>query len=193
MNYFGETTVAATHLPITATDEALAAAVVEEVERTILQRAIVRQERRAVIDGPLASRLELEPVQAIVSLTRWTPSDPAEVVDAASYNLVSRDPTGAIVFPDNDWPAPERAIGSFALTYTAGWEVTDTTNMVPASIIYMLTRAIEHRAGAGLGDLTVGSLQMDVADSYKTDALPREIASIGAAFAYRPGIYAARP
>ena len=43
------------HLPVTvaAADQALAAAVVEEIERTILWRAIVRQERRIVLDGPL--------------------------------------------------------------------------------------------------------------------------------------------
>ena len=56
MNLFVSSIVTpATHLPITvaAAQESLAAAVVEEVERTILQRAIVRQTRRVVIDGPL--------------------------------------------------------------------------------------------------------------------------------------------
>ena len=49
------------HLPITTTDEALAAAVVEEIERSVLWRAVVRQTRRIIIDGPLPPRIELEP------------------------------------------------------------------------------------------------------------------------------------
>ena len=67
-------------LPITvaAADQALAAAVVEEIERGVLWRAIVRQERRIVIDGSLPPRIDLEPVRAIVSLTRWTPGDAAK-------------------------------------------------------------------------------------------------------------------
>ena len=89
----------------------------------------------------------------------------------------------------------------FALTYMAGWTVKpestpgagDAVNEVPASIQLMVTRAIAFRAGSGLGDIGIGSLKIDVADSYKTDALPREIASIGRAFQYRPGIFAARP
>ena len=93
-----------------------------------------------MIDGSLASRLELEPSTGHCEPHTVTPSDPEEVVDAASYNLVSRDPAGAIVFPDNDWPAPERAIGSFALTYTAGWVVTDSTNLVPPSVQLMIER-----------------------------------------------------
>ena len=50
------------HLPVNATDEALAAAVVEEIERSVLWRAVVRQTRRIIIDGPLlplASSLSL--------------------------------------------------------------------------------------------------------------------------------------
>ena len=38
-------------LPVIATDAALVAAVVEEIERTILWRAIVRQTRLILIDG----------------------------------------------------------------------------------------------------------------------------------------------
>ena len=63
------------HLPITAADADLAAGVVEEIERAVLWRAIVAQERRIIINGPLAPRIELEPVSAVVSLTRWTPAD----------------------------------------------------------------------------------------------------------------------
>ena len=42
-------------LPITVADadQELAAAVVEEIERTILWRAVAVQTRRVVIDGPL--------------------------------------------------------------------------------------------------------------------------------------------
>ena len=75
------------HMPVSATDEALAAAVTEELERVVLWRAIVAQTRRITVDGPLPPRIELEPVAAITSITRWTPADDAEVVDAASYNL----------------------------------------------------------------------------------------------------------
>ena len=73
------------------------------------------QERRIVIDGELPSRIEIEPTTAITSLTRWTPSDDAAVVDADTYNSVSRDPAGTLIepAPGHDWPALERAIGSF--------------------------------------------------------------------------------
>ena len=71
MTYFGEVVTAPTALPITvaAADQALAAAVVEELERVVLWRAVVTQERRIIIDGPLPPLLELEPVTSIVSLT----------------------------------------------------------------------------------------------------------------------------
>ena len=193
--FFSEVITPPSHLPITASDDALARAVVEEVERTVLWRAIVSQERRIVIDGALPPVLELEPVTAIVSLTRWTPTAAAAVVDATTYSVVSRDPSGTFIAPapGSAWPAPARELGSFALTYECGWVVTDSENLVPASIIYMLTRAVEHRAGAGLGDIAIGSLRMAVADSYKTDQLPREIASIGRAYQYRPGLFVGRP
>ena len=193
------------HLPITVADadQALAAAVVEEIERTILWRAIVRQERRILIDGSLPPLIELEPVTAIVSLTKWTPTDAAVVIDADSYDVVTRDPAGSRVAPAPgfSWPAPLRPLGSFALTFTSGYTVTpetapgagDAVNEVPASIQLMVSRAVAFRAGSGLGDLSIGSLKLSVADSYKTDRIPPEIASIGRAFAYRPGIFAARP
>ena len=192
------------HLPIEvdAAQTDLAAAVVEEVEHLILWRAIVAQERRILIDGPL-SRIEIEPVTAIVSLTMWTPTDPAAVIDAASYFFVPRDPSGTIIAPapGTNWPAPERSIGSFALTYACGWTVTpetapgagDGTNEVPPSVQLMIQRAVRFRAGSGLGNIEIGSLKINVADSYSTDALPSAIKNIGRAWAYRPGIfYAAR-
>ena len=52
----------------------------------------------------------------------------------------------------------------------------------------MLERAIKFRAGSGVGDLTIGSLKIGLADSYKTDRIPPEIASIGRAWAYRPAL-----
>ena len=121
----------------------------------------------------------------------WTPTDDAAVIDAASYDFVSRDPAGTTIFAaaGQNWPQPERAIGSFSLTYMAGWEVTGSTNAVPLSIQLLVSRAVEFRQGAGLGDIGIGSLRLDVAPSYETDALPREIASIGRAWAYRPGIF----
>ena len=201
MSFFvTEVTSPPASLPITATDEALAAAVVEELERGVLWRAIVRQERRIVIDGSLPAVVELEPVAGIVSLTRWTPTDAAEVIPAASYNSVTRDPAGTIIAPapGKNWPAPERSIGNFALTYMAGWTVTpksapDAVNEVPASVRLMVERAVAFRDGSGLGDIAIGSLKINVAPTYDTDRIPPEIASIGRAYAYRPGIFAARP
>ena len=185
-------------LPITvsAAQNALALAVVEEVERTVLWRAIVAQERRITLDGALPPRLEIEPASSIVGLTQWTPDDDAVVVDASSYYSVTRDPSGTILepVPGAAWPEPERDIGSFVLTYMAGWEVTDSSNLVPASVKHVIERAIEFRAGgSGLGDIRISSLEMDVADSYKTDRLPREITDIARGWFYRPGIFAARP
>ena len=193
----------AAHLPITATDEALASAVVEEIERGILWRAIVRQERRILIDGALSPLLELEPIVSITSLTRWTPTDDAAVIDAASYNSVTRDPAGTVIAPapGSSWPAPLRPFGSFALTYMAGWTVTpesaldagDAVNEVPASVRLMISRAISFRAGSGVGDLSIGSLKIGLADSYKTDRIPAEIAAIGRGYFYRPGLFVGRP
>ena len=191
-------------LPVTvaAADQEFAAAVVEECERLILWRAIVAQTRLIVIDGPLPSRIELEPLTSVVSLTRWSPTDAAAVIDAASYDYVTRQ-AGTLIepVPWAAWPAPERSIGSFALTYTAGWTVTpesavdagDAVNEVPASVRLMIERAVAFRAGSGLGGITIGSLKINVAPSYETDRIPPEIAGIGRAYAYRPGIFSARP
>ena len=190
------------HLPITvaAADQALSAAVVEEIERGVLWRAIVRQERRIVLDGPLPPRIELEPVVSL-TITRWSPTDAAEVIDADGYDFVSRDPAGCIIQPTSSWPQPQRPLSSFAITYTCGWEVSpesspgagDEINNVPASIQLLVSRAVRFRAGSGVGDLTIGSLTIGLADSYKTDALPREITNIGRGFQYRPGLFSARP
>ena len=190
------------HLPVTvaAADTALAAAVVEEIEYGVLWRAIVRQERRIVLDGSLPPRIEIEPV-ASLTITRWTPTDSASVIDADSYHYVTRDPAGTIIVPNASWPAPQRSIGSFSINYECGWEVTpesaplagDAINNVPSSVILMLTRAIKFRAGSGVGDLTIGSLTIGLADSYKTDRIPAAITSIGRAWAYRPGLFSARP
>ena len=177
---------------------------VEELERTVLWRAIVAQTRRIVIDGSLPARIEIEPVSSIVSLTRWAPTDDAAEIDAASYDVVTRGPAGTIIAPASgyDWPAPERSIGSFALTYSCGFTVTpesaplagDGVNEVPASVRLMVKRAVEFRAGSGgVGDIKIGSLDLSVPDSYSTDQLPAAIASIARAFQYRPGIIAARP
>ena len=184
-------------LPITVADadQALAAAVVEEIERTILWRAVVSQTRKITIDGNLPKRIEIEPTTAITSLTRWTPTDNVDVVDADIYDVVTRDPAGTILepVPWETWPQPERAIGSFALTYVAGWEVSDTENHVPASVKLMLERAVAFRAGSGLGGITIGGLKINVAPTYETDRIPPEIAGIARAYAYRPGLFSATP
>ena len=190
------------HLPVTvaAADMALAAAVVEELEKVHLWRAVVAQTRRILIDGSLPARIELEPTTS-VSLTRWTPTDDASVIDADSYTVVSRDPHGTIVVPNSSWPAPERSIGSFSLNYSCGWEVSpestpgagDAVNHVPPSVRLMIERAIRFRAGSGLGNIEIGSLKINVAKSYSTDRIPPEILSLGRSFEYRPGIISARP
>ena len=64
MNLFvSEIITAPAHLPVevAAADQALAAAVTEEVERCILWRAVVAQERKIIVDGPLPHRIEIEP------------------------------------------------------------------------------------------------------------------------------------
>ena len=191
------------HIPVTvaAAQTALAAAVVEECERLILWRGIVAQTRRILIDGPLPERLLIEPA-TILTLTRWVAGDDYVVIPEASYYSVTRDPHGTIIAPNGSWPAPERAIGSFALTYECGWEVTpesspgvsgDAVNEVPAAVRLMVERAIVFRAGSGVGDIAIGSVKISVADSYSTDAIPPEVAGIGRSWAYRPGIFAARP
>ena len=186
------------HLPVTvaASQTALAAAVVEEIERGVLWRGIVRQTRRILIDGELPQRLLIEPA-TILTLTRWVAGDDYVVIPEDSYYSVTRDPHGTIVAPNGSWPAAERAIGSFSLTYECGFQVTpesapgvgDDINNVPAAVRFMLERALVFRAGAGLGNIGIGSLQLDVEPSYSTDQLPREITNIGRSWAYRPGIF----
>ena len=204
MNLFGEVVTPPAHLPISvaAADEALAAAVTEEIERTVLWRGVVAQTRRALVDGPLPSRIEIEPTTSI-TITRWTSTDPAVEIDEANYHVISRDPQGTVVepLPWYSWPAPERSIGSFSINFECGWTVTpesspgsgDAINMVPPSVQLMLKRAIEFRAGSGLAGITIGSLTINVAPSYRTDRIPAEIASIGRGFQYRPGVISSRP
>ena len=198
MNLFvSEIVTPPTALPVTvaAADQELAYAVVEEIERGFLWRAIVRQERRILIDGPLPSRIELEPVSSIV-ITKWTPArfpqrkargrggvgseDTAVVIDADSYSVVTRDPAGTIIVPNSSWPAPERSIGSFSINFDCGWTVTpesapgagDAVNSVPASVRLLVERAVAFRAGSGLAGFAIGSLKIAVAKSYKTDRDP---------------------
>ena len=149
------------HLPVTvaAADMGLAEAVVEEIEKVHLWRAVVAQARRITLDGTLPARIEIEPIASLAGLviTMWTPTDPAAVIDAASYSYVTRDPAGTIIVPNSSWPAPERSIGSFSINYECGFTVTpesaplagDAVNEVPASIQLMVNRAIAFRAGSG--------------------------------------------
>ena len=203
--FVSEIVTAPTALPITvdAADKALAAAVVEEIERGVLWRAIVRQERKIVIDGALPQLLDLEPVASITSITRGTETDAAEVIPADTYSFVSRDPTGTLIAPapGKNWPAPLRPFGSFTLVYTAGWKVEpestpgagDAVNEVPPSVRLMVERAVAFRAGSGLAGFTIGSIKINVADSYETDRIPPEITNIARVYQYRPGLFAARP
>ena len=150
---------------------------------------------------PLESNFE--PVTAILSLSRRITGNDYVVIPEASYYSVTRDPHGTIIAPapGENWPDPEREIGSFVLNYECGFEVTpessdgagDAVNEVPAAIIFMLNRAIKFRAGSGVGDIAIGSLKISVADSYSTDGLPSAITNIGRGWMYRPGLIAARP
>ena len=164
MNLFvSEIVTPAAHLPITATDEALARAVTEEIERTVLWRAVVSQGRRILVNGPLPPYFEIEPLRGLTSITRWTETNAAEVIPAATYSHISSDPLGTTIFanPGKNWPVPLRPFGSFAINYSAGWTVTpetaplanDAVNEVPPSIQLLLKRAIEFRAGSGVGDM----------------------------------------
>ena len=195
--FLSEIVVGPTHLPVTvaAADEALAASVVQELELAHLWRAIVSQTRRTTVDGPLPARIELEPA-TITSINRWTSTDAASVIDAANYHVISRDPLGTVIVPldGTNWPAPERSVGSFAITYMAGWEVSDTENHVPPTVKLMIERAIEYRSGgAGQGDIRIGSLEIDKPAAYQTDRLPRALTDIASAFFYRPGLFVGRP
>ena len=192
------------HLPVTvaAADQALGRAVVEELEKVHLWRAIVAQERRIRVNGPLPPYFEIEPLSGLTSITRWTEADAAEVIPSATYSHISSDPLGATIFanPGKAWPVPLRPFGSFSINYECGFMVTpetsdgagDAVNEVPASVRLMVERAVAFRAGSGLGDISIGSLTLGVAKEYSADRLPSAITSIGRAYAYRPGIISSR-
>ena len=130
-------------------------------------------------------------------------ADAAAVIPAATYNVVTREPAGTIIIPAEgmNWPPPERSIGSFEIIYDCGWEVApesapgagDGVNNVPASLQLLIQKAIAFREGSGLGDISIGSLKLSFLDSYSSDQLPKEIASLGRFYQYRPGIFAAKP
>ena len=187
------------HLPVTvaASQTDLAAAVVSEIERSVLWRGIVEQRRRILIDGELPQRLLIEP-STILTITRWVAGDDYVVIPEASYYSVTRDPHGTIIAPNGSWPSPQRSIGSFAITYDCGFEVTpesspgaaDAINAVPAAVRFMIERALVFRAvSGGVGDIKIGSLDLSVPDTYSTDQLPREITNLGRAWMWRPGIF----
>ena len=166
--------------------ERLIAAVTLETERSVLWRAIVRQRRRLVVDAPLAHELTLEPITAVVSLTRWTDADAATVVPADIYHVASSDPGGAGVSLRRGkvWPRAERETAAYALTYDCGW----LTNDVPAAIQHMILTAVAAQyqnidpfAASGVRDLKVGSVELKA-------AIPPDVADLGRAYAYRQTI-----
>ena len=196
--FFDELITKPERLPIavTAAQESLAAATVEEIELGVLWRAVVSQTRSVTVDGPLPQLIEIEPTTSIISLTRWAPDGAGVVVDVADYVSVSRDPKGTLICaaPGKNWPAPLRPIGSFSLVYAAGWAVSANENLVPASIVLMISKAVEYRAGgSGLEAIRIGPLEMDQSDSYRTDRLPRELTDIARGWFFRPGLFAGRP
>ena len=199
MNYFfDELVTKPERLPVTVTaaQEALAGAVVEELERSVMWRAIVSQTRSITVDGPLPQLIEIEPTTSIISLTRWAPDGAGVVVDVADYVSVSRDPKGTLICaaPGKNWPAPLRPIGSFSLVYAAGWTVSSNENLVPPSVLLLVELAFQFRAGgSGLGDITISGLEMKKPDSYATDRLPPEITSIAHAHQFRPGLFIGQP
>ena len=146
--------------------------------------------------GTALSR-ELEVKRSV--LYRWRDAYRNEGVNGLSRRRGRPKPGRSA--PGFAWPAPLRPVGSFALTYMAGWTVTpestpgadDAVNEVPASVRLMIERAVAFRAGSGLGGITIGSLKINAAPTYETDRIPPEIANIARAYQYRPGIFAARP
>ena len=183
-------------IAVTAAQESLAAATVEEIELGVMWRAIVSQTRSITVDGALPQLIEIEPTTSIISLTRWAPDGAGVVVDVADYVSVSRDPKGTLICaaPGKNWPAPLRPIGSFSLVYDSGWTVSSNENLVPPSVLLMVERAIEYRAGgSGLEAIRIGPLEMDQAPSYRTDRLPRELTDIARAWFFRPGLFTGRP
>ena len=166
--------------------ERLITAVTLETERSVLWRGIVRQRRRLVVDAPLARELTLEPIIDVVSLTRWTDADAAEVVPAEVYHVASSDPGGAGISlrRGQSWPSPQREMAAYALTYDCGWLAND----VPAAIQHMILSAVANQyqnidpfAAAGVRDLKVGSVEL-------TAAIPPAVAALGSAYAYRQTI-----
>ena len=161
-------------------------AVTLETERSILWRAIVAQRRRLVVDAPLAHEITLEPITAVVSLTRWTDADAAEVVPAEIYHVASSDPGGAGVSLRRGqvWPDPQRETAAYALTYDCGWLAND----VPEAIQHMILTAVAAQyqnidpfAAAGVRDLKVGSVALKA-------AIPPAVAALGRAYSYRATI-----
>ena len=175
------------HLPVTvaAADQALAAAVVEEIERVHLWRAIVAQTRRILIDGPLPARIELEPTTAIVSLTRWTPRRRRQRDRRGQLqSYVTSRETG------RDHHCSRSGVMARARTsvrelraYLHGglgrsrlkprsMLVTRLTKSPPA--IQLMIEARNQRLGPEVdwATLTIGSLTIGLADSYKTDRTP---------------------
>ena len=78
-------------------------------------------------------RFELEPVASLTGLTMWTPTDDAAVIDAASYYSVTRDPGGTILepVPWENWPSPERSIGSVLIRSPTNADGTVTPESAP--------------------------------------------------------------
>ena len=104
MNLFGEIVTPPAHLPVMVTEAqaALAAAVVEECERTfsLAGHCSGPQSRKVVIDGAFTCAYrDLSQSSAITSFTRWTPTDRRRR-DRRGQLLtlvVSSDPTGTII------------------------------------------------------------------------------------------------
>ena len=169
-------------------------AVTLETERSVLWRAIVSQRRRILLPAPLAPQINLEPISSLVSLTRWTDSDPVAVVSEDVYHVATSDPGGTVVSLRRGgfWPDAERQEAAYALTYDCGWsverEVDPVENEVPDAIQHMILMAVAAQyqnidpfAAAGVRDLKVGSVELKA-------AIPPKVAALGRAYAYRQTI-----
>ena len=174
--------------------ERLIDAVTLESERSVLWRGIVAQQRRLVVDAPLAPRLTLEPTTSITSLTRWTDASASREVPDDVYHAVSSDPAGTVVSLRRGqvWPDAERESAAYALTYDCGWEVDrevdPVVNKVPKAIQHMILAAVAAQyqnidpfAAAGVRELKVGSVALKA-------AIPPDVADLGRAYAYRQTI-----
>ena len=100
--------------------ETLIGGATADIENRLWDRAILTQRIAVSVDGAPGRVIDLEPnITNLVSITRWTRSDAAEVVDATTYTVGLED--GFVETLEAGWPSPARTRAAFTITYEAGW------------------------------------------------------------------------